>query len=107
MIVTVFRSRLRPGNRDAYIALADRMNEIARTMPGYFSHKGFFADDGERVTIVEFESEEAMRGWRMHPEHREAQKLARQQYYSEYHVQICELLRESNFADSEPRPNPA
>ena len=23
-------------------------------MPGYISHKGFTADDGERVTIVEF-----------------------------------------------------
>ena len=27
MIVTVFRSRLRPGIRDEYVALADRMNE--------------------------------------------------------------------------------
>jgi hypothetical protein len=24
------------------------MAEIARTMPGYISHKGFFAGDGER-----------------------------------------------------------
>ena len=52
MIVTVFRSRLRPDVREKYVALADRMNEIARTMPGYISHKGFFAEDGERVTIV-------------------------------------------------------
>ena len=38
MIVTVFRSRLRPGFRDEYVALANRMNEIAMTMPGYISH---------------------------------------------------------------------
>ena len=57
MIVTVFRSRLRPGVRDEYVALVDRMTAIAATMPGYISHKGFFADDGERVTIVEFEHE--------------------------------------------------
>ena len=48
MIVTVFRSRLMPDVREDYVALADRMNEIARTMPGYISHKGFFAEDGER-----------------------------------------------------------
>ena len=77
MIVTVFRSRLMPGVREDYLVLAERMNEIARTMPGYISHKGFFADDGERVTIVEFENEEGMRAWRMHPEHRAAQKEAR------------------------------
>jgi antibiotic biosynthesis monooxygenase (ABM) superfamily enzyme len=40
MIVTVFRSRLKPGVRDEYVALVDRMNELARTMPGYISHKG-------------------------------------------------------------------
>jgi heme-degrading monooxygenase HmoA len=97
MIVTVFRSRLMPDVREDYVALADRMNEIARTMPGYISHKGFFAEDGERVTVVEFEDEEAMRAWRMHPEHRAAQKLARERFYAEYSVQICEVKRESRF----------
>ena len=74
MIVTVFRSRLMPDVREEYVALVDRMIELARTIPGYISHKGFFADDGERVTIVEFEHEEGLRAWRMHPEHRAAQK---------------------------------
>jgi len=97
MIVTVFRSRLRPNLREEYVALANRMNEIARTMPGYISHKGFFADDGERVTVVEFESEEALRAWRMHPEHREAQKLGRERYYEAYSVQVCEVKREARF----------
>src|SRR5262245_59436838 len=77
MLVTVFRSRLKPGLRDEYVALVDRMAAIARTMPGYISHKGFFADDGERVTIVEFEHEEGLRAWRSNPEHIAAQKLAR------------------------------
>ena len=97
MIVVVFRSRLRPGLRDEYVALVDRLNAVARTMPGYISHKGFFADDGERVTIVEFEHEEGLRAWRRHPQHVEAIKLARQKYYVEFSVQICTLDRESKF----------
>ncbi len=97
MIVTVFRSRLRPGVREEYVALVERMAALAATMPGYVSHKGFFADDGERVTIVEFEHEEGMRAWRTNPEHRAAQKLARQKYYTEYHIQVCTLDRESKF----------
>jgi hypothetical protein len=47
MIVTVFRSRLRPGLREEYVALANRMNELAQTIPGYVSHKDFYANDGE------------------------------------------------------------
>ena len=55
MIVTVFRSRLMPGLQEQYVALVDRMVELASSTPGYISHKGFFAEDGERCTIVEFE----------------------------------------------------
>jgi heme-degrading monooxygenase HmoA len=69
-------------------------------MPGYISHKGFFAEDGERVTIVEFEHEQGMRAWRTHPEHIAAQQKAREIYYSEYHVQVCEVLRQSDFQKS-------
>jgi heme-degrading monooxygenase HmoA len=101
MLVTVFRSRLRPGVRDEYVALVDQMEKLARTMPGYISHKGFFADDGERVTIVEFEHEEGLRAWRTNPEHIAAQKLARQKYYTEYQVQVCTLDRESKFKAAE------
>ncbi len=64
MIVTVFRSRLKPGVGDEYNTAVARMNELARTMPGYISHKVFAADDGERCTIVEFEHAEGMRAWR-------------------------------------------
>ena len=102
MIITVFRSRVKPGLKDEYLALVDRMAAIAKTMPGYVSHKGFFADDGERVTIVEFAHEEGQRAWRTNPEHLAAQKLARQKYYSEYHIQVCTLDRESKFKAQEP-----
>jgi heme-degrading monooxygenase HmoA len=97
MIVTVFRSRLMPGLREEYVALVDRMVELAKATPGYISHKGFFAEDGERCTIVEFESEEAQRVWRMNPEHRAAQRKGREIYYAAYSIQICEVKRESKF----------
>ncbi len=97
MIVTVFRSRLMPDLREEYVALVDRMVELASSMPGYISHKGFFAEDGERCTIVEFELEETQRAWRMHPEHRDAQRAGRDIYYETYSLQICELKREAKF----------
>jgi heme-degrading monooxygenase HmoA len=97
MMVIVFRTRLQPGLGDEYLALVDRMTELGQSMPGYISHKDFVADDGERVTVVEFENEEGLRAWRTNPEHQAAQKLARQKYYTEYRLQVCTLERESNF----------
>ena len=94
MIVTVFRSRLNSGAQDEYVPMARQMSELARTIPGYISHKGFAAEDGERVTIVEFESEEALREWRVHSEHAKAKKRGIESFFSEYRVQICRVLRD-------------
>ena len=74
MIVTIFRSRHNPGVHDEYGPMAQRMSELAKKVPGYISHKGFVADDGERVTIVEFESEAALRAWQVDREHGKAKR---------------------------------
>lgn len=97
MIVTVFRSRLNPAAQEEYAQWATQMSELAKTMPGYLSHKGFVAEDGERVTIVEFASEEAQRAWAQHPQHLEAKRKGRVNFYTEFKLQTCQLLRESRF----------
>ena len=53
--------------------------------------------DGERVTIVEFESEAAQRAWSRHPDHVGAQKKGRKDFYSEYRLLVCRVERESVF----------
>lgn len=93
MIVTIFRSRLNPGVQDDYGPMAKHMSELVRGIPGYVSHKGFVADDGERVTIVEFESEEALRQWRVHPEHAKAKRRGIDSFFSDYKFQICSVIR--------------
>ena len=100
MIVTVFRSRLHPEAQGEYLPMAKRMSELAKAMPGYISHKGFVAEDGERLTFVEFESEESLRGWAIHAEHAEAKKAGRERFFSDYRVQICSVIRDS---DDRPR----
>jgi len=97
MIVTAFRSRLKAGAMDEYMPVAARMSELARGMPGYMSHKVFTSEDGERVTIVEFESEATHRAWATHPEHVNAQRKGRADFYEAYSLQVCEVLRHASF----------
>src|SRR5215471_3682694 len=92
MIVTVFRSRLNSDIQDEYGLMATRMSELARTVPGYVSHKGFIAEDGERVTIVEFETEDALRNWKVHSEHQNAKRLGFSKFYAEFRYQICSVI---------------
>jgi heme-degrading monooxygenase HmoA len=94
MVLVVFRNRLREEHAAEYRALAPRMEELARSMPGFVSAKTFSAPDGERVTLVEFESWEHVDAWKAHPEHREAQRLGRERFYAEYRLQSCEPRRD-------------
>ena len=96
-VVTVFRSRLReePGG---YEETADEMEAAAREMPGFVDFKTFRADDGERVSLVTFASMEAHDAWRDDPRHRAAQQRGRQEWYAEYHIQVCSLVRERRFS---------
>jgi len=93
-VVTVFRSRLRVDAGDAFVELAAEMLELARSMPGFRDYKSFTADDGERVSLIVFDSLEAQEAWRDNVEHRAAQERGRRSFYESYRIQVCELLRE-------------
>jgi heme-degrading monooxygenase HmoA len=97
MVITIFRSRLRPEHANDYSEWAARIHDLAVKMPGFISIKTFQAEDGERVSLVEFESEETMRNWREQADHRQAQDLGRKLFYSEYHIQVCQPIRDYSF----------
>jgi heme-degrading monooxygenase HmoA len=96
-VITVFRSRLRPGVTTEYDALAHEMSTLAESMPGFVSEKTFAAVDGERVTIVLFADRVSHEAWRDHPRHRIAQETGRSTLYSEYHVYSAEVDYEHSF----------
>lgn len=97
MVVIVFRSRLAPGHDQEYGATAKRMIELASAMPGFISIKTFSAEDGERLSLIEFESEESAAAWRNHPEHEQAQKRGREAFYLAYSIQVCREIRAYGF----------
>jgi heme-degrading monooxygenase HmoA len=105
VIVTVFRARLREGiDFEALAAIGARMAELAPTMPGFVSYKDFTSEDGEGVTLVEFDTLENQLAWRMHPEHQIAMKRGREEFFSEFRITVCERLREVT-GETKPPPD--
>jgi heme-degrading monooxygenase HmoA len=88
-VVTVFRSRRRDGTEDAYGPLADAMLEAAQSVPGFVDFTTFVAADGERVSLVTFDSPESHAAWRDDPRHRAAQQQGWDQLYDGYSVQVA------------------
>lgn len=103
-VVTVFRSRLRSEALDEYAELAPHLEARARSMPGFVEFKTFTAEDGERVSIVVFETWQQHCAWRDDPEHRRAQARGRQLLYEDYTVQVCREVRRRHL---DPRHSPA
>jgi heme-degrading monooxygenase HmoA len=97
MVVVVFRSRLKPGIEKEVEEADARMAKLAAAMPGYVSYSQYASADGEGVAVVEFESHETVAAWRAHPEHREAQRLGRERWFSEYRITVSDVVRDYSF----------
>jgi heme-degrading monooxygenase HmoA len=106
MVIVVFRSRLRSdADLTALEALGARMYELGSAMPGFVSYKDFAAEDGETLTLVEFETDEQLLAWRNHPEHVEIQARGRAEFFSEYDITISESRRAYRFNQQDGRVN--
>lgn len=98
-VLTVFRSRLRDENVDEYKETAARMEELARAMPGLLEFKTFTAEDGERVSVIVFDTPEHHAAWRNHPEHRDAQRRGRKAFYASYDITVAAVDHRRTWPD--------
>jgi len=96
-VVTVFRSRLNPGDHAEYEQMAEEIETIARSVEGFVDLKTFSAPDGERLSLVIFSSRKTHEAWRDHPDHRRAQRLGRRRFYRSYDILVCKLLARRRF----------
>jgi heme-degrading monooxygenase HmoA len=98
VILVVIRSRIRSEASEEYAALATQMRALATVQPGFLSVKSYYSEDGEKVTLHEWESEEHLRAWREHPEHLEVQQRGRDVLLEDYTVFACNEPRISQFS---------
>jgi heme-degrading monooxygenase HmoA len=91
-VLTVFRSRLADGAYDAgYEARAEEMLRRAEAMPGFVEFKSFTSPDGERVSVIQFESRAAHDAWARDAEHLTAQGEGRTAFYAEYRIVVADV----------------
>jgi len=98
MYLTVFRNRKRADfDRAAYDADAARMEALAAGQPGFRSIKSFVAEDGEVLTLSEWDSEADAKAWGRHPDHAAVQARGQAGYYDEYTLFACTDPRVKRF----------
>lgn len=81
------------GPPDGYDRTAEAMVELAREQPGFLGVESARNPDGFGITVSYWDSLEAIASWKNHPEHRRAQQMGREAFYSSYDVRVCTVER--------------
>jgi heme-degrading monooxygenase HmoA len=83
----VIFTSLRTDEDAGYGAMAERMVELAQRQSGFLGMES--ARDGVGITVSYWRDLESIRNWKAELEHKEAQRLGREKWYSAFKTRIA------------------
>lgn len=89
----IFSSVRNADDAEGYAAMAERMMELARSMPGFLGVESARGEDGFGITVSYWDTEDHIREWQRHAEHLAAQHLGRTRWYDRYTLRVCKVER--------------
>lgn len=106
MLVILFRSRFSDKVDEEYDITEERLASRVREMVGsdLVQVKSYRSEDGERLAVVWWRNQDTLDKWRADPQHREAQQLGREMWYSCYELSVAEVIRTSSSNAGESYP---
>lgn len=91
----VIFTSLRTAGDEGYGEAAERMVELAATMPGFLGVES--AREGLGITVSYWRDLESIAAWRRHAEHALVQDEGRRRWYESYAVRIALVERARSF----------
>lgn len=76
---------------NGYAEAVKHLIELARQQPGFLGNEGARQDIG--ISVSYWESLEAIRAWKEHPEHRKMQKMTAL-WYGESRIRVCKVEKD-------------
>ena len=89
----IFSSQRNVHDDAGYGAMAQRMVELAHAQPGFLGVESTRGADGFGITVAYWESEDAIRAWRMHAEHTAAREQGRRDWYDRFELRVAKVER--------------
>lgn len=100
-LAVIFTNRQAPGHEADYDRTAARMVELAQTIDGFLGIESVRGSDGTGITVSYWRDHEAIREWRSHPEHLDAQASGRSDWYAWYELRVATVERASSYVQPE------
>lgn len=88
----IFTSRLGVYDAD-YERTAERMAELAKTMPGFLGIESARGEDGLGITVSYWKDEDSIRHWRDNAEHADARRRGRNEWYAHFELRVARVER--------------
>lgn len=106
MIAMIFEVWPKSQHKQDYLDTAAELRVLVENIPGFISIERFESlyEPGKILSLGFFESEEALAEWRNTPQHRKAQALGRNQFFSNYRLRIAEVSRDYGVRDRQQAP---
>ena len=78
---------------DGYDPMAEKMAELATTMPGYIGRESARDAEGFAMTVSYWTDEAAIKNWKDNASHALAQANGKSRWYSHYRLRVAKIER--------------
>lgn len=89
----IFSNQLSDADPDGYNRMAEKIAQLATTMPGYIGRESSRDADGFAITVSYWADETAVRNWKQQAEHAAAQEIGKQRWYDHYALRVAKVER--------------
>lgn len=93
----IFASQRTDRDAAAYAQKADKMAALASEQPGFLGMESVRNEQGYGITVSYWQDENAIKAWKAHVSHQEAQRLGRKKWYQHYAIRISKVERAYRF----------
>lgn len=83
-------------NTKGYDETADRMMELAQTMPGFLGVESTRDETGLGITVSYWQDRDSISNWKANDEHTAARKSGNEKWYDHYELRIAKIERTYN-----------
>lgn len=93
----IFSSKRNDKDAEGYEQAAQKMLELAKAQDGFLGVESSRDSQGFGITVSYWRSQEAIKAWKSHAEHLEAQEQGRIRWYDSFTTMICRVERKYSF----------
>ncbi len=106
MYAVIFEVEPKPGRETDYLATAQQLRAELAKIDGFISVERFASlyNQGKILSLSFWRDEAAIKRWRSHTAHREAQRRGRDEIFADYRIRVASVVRDYGMSERTQTP---